>query len=129
MLATKLRKAFSQFFQIVIAAAVGFSHPGFRPPRLLPTLTGFTASSHAPLPKSHILFDAQGFTVAGERIPNTMPKALSKTGKQLTHYAFGAYKSGLWAISGHSRDSYDSRYFGPVAREDVRFYAKPLLVF
>ena len=32
MLATKLRKAFSQFFQIVISAAVGFSHPGFRPP-------------------------------------------------------------------------------------------------
>ena len=50
-------KRFSQFFQIVIAAAVGFSRHCFRPPRLLPTLATFTASSHAPLPKSHIAFD------------------------------------------------------------------------
>ena len=98
---------------------------------------GECADGHQPIlktvyratPESPIVLDAQGFVVAGERIPNTMPKALSKTGKRLTHYAFGTYVSGLWAISGYSRDSYDSRYFGPVPQENVRFYAKPLLVF
>ena len=80
-------------------------------------------------PESPIVLDSNGFTIAGVPTANTTPKAFSKTGKPLTHYAFGRYTSGLWAISGHSRDSYDSRYFGPVVREDVRFYAKPLLVF
>ena len=80
-------------------------------------------------PESPIVLDSEGFTIAGVRIANTAPKATSKTGKPLTHYAFGVYRSGLWAISGHSRDSFDSRYFGPVSHENVRFYAKPLLVF
>lgn len=80
-------------------------------------------------PDSPIVFDAQGFTIAGVPIPNTKPKAFSKTGKPLTHYAFGLYTSGLWAVSGYNRDSFDSRYFGPVSAENVKFYAKPLLVF
>lgn len=79
-------------------------------------------------PESPIALDSQGFTIAGVPMENTAPKALSKTGKPLTHYAFGVYTSGLWAISGHNRDSFDSRYFGPVSRENVLFYAKPWLV-
>ena len=86
--------------------------------------TVYEASSALP-----VVFDADGFAVGNRRIPNTRPKAVSKKGKPLTHYAFGTYTSGLWAISGYSADSFDSRYFGPVTREDVRFYAKPLLVF
>jgi conjugative transfer signal peptidase TraF len=76
---------------------------------------------------SPVVFDADGFAVGNRRIPNTRPKGFSKTGKPLTHYAFGTYTSGLWAISGYNADSFDSRYFGPLA--SVRFYAKPLLVF
>ena len=79
-------------------------------------------------PESPIVLNSRGFSIAGVPIPNTTPKAFSKTGKPLTHYPFGVYTSGLWAISGYSRDSFDSRYFGPISRENVRFYAKPLLV-
>lgn len=78
-------------------------------------------------PAAPVVFDADGFVVGNRRIPNTRPKAFSKKGRPLSHYAFGKYTSGLWAISGYSADSFDSRYFGPVAQ--VRFYAKPLLVF
>ena len=80
-------------------------------------------------PDLPVVFDADGFAVGNRRIPNTRPKAFSKKGKPLAHYAFGTYTSGLWAISGYNADSFDSRYFGPVAREDLRFYAKPVLVF
>lgn len=76
---------------------------------------------------SPVVFDADGFSVGSRRIPNTKPKAFSTKGKPLSHYAFGTYTSGLWAISGYNPDSFDSRYFGPVSQ--VRFYAKPVLVF
>ena len=78
-------------------------------------------------PQAPITLDAEGFAVGNHRIPNTQPKAFSKKGKPLTHYPFGSYTAGLWAISSYNRDSFDSRYFGPVSQ--LRFYAKPLLVF
>ena len=80
-------------------------------------------------PASPVVFDEGGFAVGQRRIPNTRPKAFSRTGKPLTHYPFGTYTAGLWAISSYNRDSFDSRYFGPVPQESLRFYAKPLLVF
>ena len=80
-------------------------------------------------PASPVVLDADGFAVGDRRIPNTRPKEFSKKGKPLTHYAFGTYTAGLWAISSHSADSFDSRYFGPVSRGELRFYAKPILVF
>jgi type IV secretory pathway protease TraF len=58
-----------------------------------------------------------------------MPKPYSKTGQTLVHYPFGSYTSGLWAISNYNRDSYDSRYFGPVSTDAIRFYARPVLVY
>ena len=79
-------------------------------------------------PETPITLDAAGFLVGGVRIPNTKPKAMSRKGQPLEHFAFGTYTSGLWAISGYNADSYDSRYFGPVAQETIRFYAKPLFV-
>ncbi|MBV8114271.1 MAG: S26 family signal peptidase, partial [Silvibacterium sp.] len=73
-----------------------------------------------------IVYSEEGFFVHGALLPNTAPKKRSRTGAPLTHYPFGEYRSGLWAISDYNRDSFDSRYFGPVDSSAVRFYAKPV---
>jgi conjugative transfer signal peptidase TraF len=70
---------------------------------------------------------AEGFYVDEKLLSNTAPKKVSLAGKPLTHADFGRYHFGYWAISDFSPDSFDSRYFGPIAPEQIAFYAKPLL--
>jgi conjugative transfer signal peptidase TraF len=77
-------------------------------------------------PKQPLIYDARGFSFNGKRLPNTAPKARSRTGVALAHYAFGTRTNGIWAVSDFNANSYDSRYFGPLAPEAIRFYAKPL---
>jgi|SRR5579875_1357410 len=79
-----------------------------------------------PSPQHPLIYDARGFSFNGKLLPNSAPKPQSRTGVQLEHYAFGAYASGTWAVSDFNPNSYDSRYFGPVAPDAIRFYAKPV---
>jgi len=44
----------------------------------------------------------------------------------LEHYPFGVYTNGIWAVSDFNANSYDSRYFGPLAPDAIRFDAKPV---
>ncbi|MGA8026194.1 MAG: hypothetical protein WB992_03555, partial [Bryobacteraceae bacterium] len=73
-----------------------------------------------------LMLSARGFFVNGRLLANTAPKSRSRTGAALEHYAFGTYSSGVWAVSDFNRDSFDSRYFGPVAPGAIRFYATPV---
>lgn len=73
-----------------------------------------------------IEFGEAGFRIGGRFVPNTAPKPVSKTGARLQHYDFGTYREGIFAISDFSRDSYDSRYFGPVGPDTIRYYANPV---
>jgi conjugative transfer signal peptidase TraF len=82
-----------------------------------------------PSPKQPLIYDPRGFSFNGKLLPNTAPKARSRTGVPLAHYLFGTYTNGTWAVSDFNANSYDSRYFGPVAPEAIRFYAKPLLTW
>jgi conjugative transfer signal peptidase TraF len=77
-------------------------------------------------PKQPLIYDARGFSFNGKLLPNTAPKVHSRTGLPLEHYAFGTYTNGVWAVSDFNANSYDSRYFGPVAPDAIRLYAKPL---
>jgi len=76
-----------------------------------------------------ILFDARGFHISGQLLRNTAPKEKSKTGAPLQHQAFGTYRNGLWVLSDHNPDSFDSRYFGPVTEASIRYYAVPFVLF
>jgi conjugative transfer signal peptidase TraF len=79
-----------------------------------------------PSPEHPLIYDARGFSFAGKLLRNTAPKARSRTGMPLEHYPFGAYTNGIWAVSDFNANSYDSRYFGPVAPGAIRFDAKPV---
>jgi conjugative transfer signal peptidase TraF len=79
-----------------------------------------------PSPEHPLTYDAQGFSFNGNLLPNTAPKPFSRTGARLEHFPYGAYTSGTWAVSDFNPNSYDSRYFGPVAPDAIRFYAKPV---
>jgi len=79
-----------------------------------------------PLPEHPLTFSARGFFFEGKLLANTAPKTHSKTGAALQHYPFGVYVRGAWAVSDFNRDSFDSRYFGPVTPDAIGFYAKPV---
>lgn len=77
-------------------------------------------------PEHPVILTLGGFLIDGRLLRNTAPKTRSRSGFALTHYPFGSYQSGLWAISDFSRDSFDSRYFGPVDPSCVRSHAVPV---
>ncbi|HTU48408.1 MAG TPA: hypothetical protein VMF91_25330 [Bryobacteraceae bacterium] len=79
-----------------------------------------------PSPEHPLIYDARGFSFAGKLLRNTAPKARSRTGMPLEHYPFGVYTNGIWAVSDFNANSYDSRYFGPLAPDAIRFDAKPV---
>jgi type IV secretory pathway protease TraF len=96
--------------------------PGTCPSGLAPVLKPLTlASAEHP-----ISLTERGFFIDGKLLANTAPKSRSRTGVALEHYPFGVYTNGLWAVSDFNANSYDSRYFGPVAPDAIRFYAKPV---
>lgn len=96
--------------------------PGDCPSRLAPILKPVIC----PSAEHSLIYDARGFSFAGKLLRNTVLKARSRTGIPLEHYPFGVYTSGIWALSDFNPNSYDSRYFGPVAADAIRFYAKPV---
>ena len=65
----------------------------------------------------------------GQLLANTVPKPYSQTGEPLSHYPFGRYTSGLWAVSTFNRNSYDSRYFGPIEPSTVLYHLTPFWTF
>lgn len=95
---------------------------GSCPGRLAPVLKPVIC----PSPEQPLIYDARGFSFQGKLLANTAPKECSRTGVQLCHYPFGVYRNGIWAVSDFNANSYDSRYFGPVAQDAIRFYAKPV---
>ncbi|HEX3682127.1 MAG TPA: hypothetical protein VHU83_06245 [Bryobacteraceae bacterium] len=96
--------------------------PGACPDGLAPVLKPVIC----PYPEHRLIYDARGFSFDGNLLRNTAPKARSRTGMPLEHYPFGVYTNGIWAVSDFNANSYDSRYFGPVAPDSIRFYAKPV---
>ncbi len=68
----------------------------------------------------------KGYYCNGELIATAKPVSLK--GEPLAAFDFnGRVPSGMLFVTGHHKDSYDSRYFGFVRREDVKAIAYPLI--
>lgn len=68
-----------------------------------------------------VVVDDAGVGVNGERLPNSKPRRFASDGSPLPS-AIGVYVLGpgqLWVVADHA-DSFDSRYFGPIAVRDAR---------
>jgi conjugative transfer signal peptidase TraF len=64
--------------------------------------------------------------VNGRELPNSRAK------RNLPAWAAGTYRVPLgeiWLVSSFTKDSFDSRYFGPVSTANLRGLAKPVFVF
>ncbi len=62
----------------------------------------------------------------GEFIASAKP--LSMKGEPLSAFRFsGPVPSGMLFVTGHHKDSYDSRYFGFVRKEDVKAIVYPII--
>ena len=73
--------------------------------------------------------DAHGVVVNGRPIPNSVPLPVDGYGTVMPHVRYGDYlmkPNKLWIASARTK-GFDSRYFGPIARNIA--IAHPLLVF
>jgi conjugative transfer signal peptidase TraF len=108
------------------------SERGYRP-------AGICPDGHAPLVKpviararDRVSVSAEGISVNGRLLPNTVAKNTDSAGRSLPVWQPGTYPvspGSLWVASSHLRNSFDSRYFGPISDRAIRHRLKPLWVF
>ena len=86
----------------------------------------------AAIPGDRIELGQGGVRVNGERVPGSELLDRDSQGAPLAHaeegeivLAAGRY----WVMGTHVRRSWDSRYFGPIAREQIVGGARPLWTF
>ena len=74
---------------------------------------------------------AAGVRVNGRQVDGSAQLDQDSAGRPLRAYPAGAYQVApgeVWLLSGHDPRSFDSRYFGPVAVENVQGTARPVWV-
>ena len=72
-----------------------------------------------------------GVRVNGHQIDGSAQLEQDTAGRALRAYPAGAYQveaGEVWLLSGHDPRSFDSRYFGPVAVDNVQGTARPVWV-
>jgi conjugative transfer signal peptidase TraF len=76
-----------------------------------------------------VAISAFGVIVNGRLVPNSAPMPTDGAGRALpvVKEVEAMVPTGVvWVVSSHNSRSYDSRYFGPIARESVTAVLRPL---
>ena len=71
-----------------------------------------------------------GLTVNGHMLPNTEPQIRDTRGREMPSVPDGTYTVApgmIWVGSTYHRQSFDSRYFGPIPVTAIRHRLRPLL--
>lgn len=97
------------------------------PDRSIPLLKPIVATTG-----DRVEFSSQGLSVNGKRLPNTAPREFDSKGRPVRAWPPGSYtvESGTIIVaSTYHRQSYDSRYLGPIRVSDLRGTLRPLWTF
>jgi conjugative transfer signal peptidase TraF len=81
-------------------------------------------------PGDVVVASKSGLKVNGVLLKNTAPQAEDSKRRSLPHYPFGTYRVNaemVWVASSYNPLSFDSRYFGPIAKSIIRHRLKPFL--
>ncbi len=111
---------------VAVAGRRGYIRPGDCPTGLMPLLKQIAA-----VPGDVVTINAKGVQVNGRLLANSQAQHHDTEGRKLTPISDGQYQVApgtVWLISSYSPLSFDSRYFGPVAFDDLRQRAFPLIV-
>jgi conjugative transfer signal peptidase TraF len=71
-----------------------------------------------------------GVVINGVAIPNSKPRPVDGAGRPLPRFAgTGTVKAGDVIVMGENRVSFDSRYFGPIPREQISTVIQPIVIW
>jgi conjugative transfer signal peptidase TraF len=107
-----------------MAAERGYRSAGACPDGATPLLKPVVARAG-----DTVQVSAQGITVNGHLVLNTVPLKRDIKRRRLTAWPSGTYTvqpGMIWVVSSYSSRSFDSRYFGLIAANSVREWLKPV---
>jgi conjugative transfer signal peptidase TraF len=108
-----------------ISARRGYRGSGDYPDGASPLLKSIVAQSG-----DVVELSAEGISVNNHLLRNTSPLSWDTEHRPLQHFSFGRYIVGadeVWVASSYNKRSFDSRYYGPVPKIDIRAHLRPLL--
>ena len=81
------------------------------------------------IPGDDVSISQLGVTINGQRIKNSVPLVLDSRGRKMPYLSISKQlKANEYILTGENALSLDSRYFGPIKREQILFPVRPLWI-
>ncbi|TKW64655.1 MAG: conjugative transfer signal peptidase TraF [Paracoccus denitrificans] len=72
----------------------------------------------------------QGVVINGVPVPNSKPRPVDGAGRTLPRFTgTGTVKAGDVIVMGENKVSFDSRYFGPIPRQQISTVIQPIVIW